>query len=354
MKPRFSTRDILLDEILSQPRTLRAILNRHREDEELLWPKGDSRQRKTYDLVLLTGMGTSYFALYPACIHLNERGVPAIMLETSELLHYHSDLVTDRVMVVLVSQSGETVEARKLLNKVGSRTFVVGVTNDPESHVAANSDLAIALCAGPESGPASKSYTASLAVLLLWAVALTSDLSSQQIEGVLAATEAMAGFLEGWEEPVNRLSKFLGEPAGVTLLGRGPSLASAQAGSLILKEVAKLQSEAMSAGQFRHGPLEIAAPGFAAFVFAPEGKTKHLNLRLARDIAEFGGKVILVSGDAGPRHDRIFDLALPALEELYAPIAEIVPLQLLARKMALDKGLQPGKFDKAGKVTRAE
>jgi glucosamine--fructose-6-phosphate aminotransferase (isomerizing) len=344
--------NVFLDEILSQPQILRATLNRYTGDETLLRPVRELVQRQC-DRILLTGMGSSYFALHPACIYLNERGVPAFMLETSELLHYHLGLVSEHMLVVLVSQSGETVEGVRLLDAIRGRAFVMSMTNDGASSIARHSDLSLPLLAGQEDGPASKSYTASLAVLLLCAMALTSGVDRQKTQGLYAAIDAMEDFLGQWEEHTARLSAFLTGSERVALLGRGPSLASAAAGSLILKEVAKLQGEALSAGQFRHGPLEVAAPGFAAFVFAMGGKTQELSLRLAHDVARFGGKAVII-GNATSQAERVFNLALPALDELCAPLTEIVPLQLLARRLALDKGLTPGRFERAGKVTREE
>jgi glucosamine--fructose-6-phosphate aminotransferase (isomerizing) len=298
-------------------------------------------------------MASSYFALHPACIHLNERGVPAFMLETSELLHYHRDLISGRTFVVLVSQSGETVEGVRLLDAIHGQAAVMSITNEEASSIARRSDLSLPLLAGREEGPASKSYTASLAVTLLWALTLTTGIDPQMVRGLRAAIDAMEGHLREWEEHTARLSAFLQDSERLALLARGPSLASAAAGALILKEVAKVQGEAMSAGQFRHGPLEIAGPGFAAVIFAMRGKTQELNLRLAHDVARFGGKAVVI-GDVALPEERVFHLALPTLDELYAPLAEIAPLQLLARRLALDKGLTPGRFERAGKVTRAE
>lgn len=344
--------DALLRETLSQPQILCAALDHYTGDETLLRSLRELA-RQEHDLLLLTGMGTSYFALYPACIYLNEHGVPAFMLETSELLHYHLGLVTERTLVVLVSQSGETVEGVRLLEAVGGKPLVLSVTNNEASTIACRSALSLPLLAGQEEGPASKSYTASLAVLLLCAMALSTGIERRIIQGLHAAIDAIEGYLREWEEHTARLFTFLQGSERLVLVARGPSLASAAAGSLILKEVARVPGEALSAGQFRHGPLEIAAPGFAAFVFAPQGKTQSLNLRLAHDIARFGGKVVLI-GDAALQEERVFHLALPVLDELCAPLAEIVPLQLLARQMALAQGLTPGRFEQAGKVTREE
>jgi len=346
--------DYFLEEILSQPRVLRATLDRYLEDESLLRSVSRVMEQGRYQLLLLTGMGSSYFALYPACIYLNEHGLSAIMVEASELLHYYKDLISDRALVVIASQSGETVEVKRLLGEVSGRTLIMSVTNDADNYLVRNSDLPLFLYAGQESGPASKTYTATVTVLFLLAMYLTSTMNKQRVEGLYAAVEAMESFLEGWTERIDGLVDFLGKADCLSLLGRGPSLASAMAGALILKEATKMRAEGMSAGQFRHGPLEVVTPGFAAVVFAMQGRTSDINLRLAHDIAEFGGKVVIIGSGEELQGERIFNLTLPLLDEFYSPLLEIVPIQLLSWRIATEKGLQPGRFDKAKKVTLYE
>jgi glucosamine--fructose-6-phosphate aminotransferase (isomerizing) len=185
-------------------------------------------------------------------------------------------------------------------------------------------------------------------------MALTSGRDTWKGQELVAAVEAMESFLERWEERTDSLTDFLGLVDCLSLLGRGPSVGSAMAGSLILKEAAKMHAEGISAGQFRHGPLEVASPGFGAVVFAQKGRTRDINLRIAQDIAKFGGKAVIVGSGEELQGERILNLRLPVLEELYSPLVEIVPIQLLSWRLAIEKGLQPGTFDKAGKVTLYE
>ncbi len=346
--------DYFLEEILSQPRVLRATLKRYLEDESLLRSVSKVGEQVGYDLALLTGMGSSYFALYPACIYLSEHGLSAIMIEASELLHYHRGLVSDRILVVIASQSGETIEVKKLVSEVGGRTFIMSVTNTVENYLAGNSDLPVFLHSGEERAPASKTHTATIAVVLLLAMCLTFTMERARIQRLYAAVDAMEAFLEHWEESIDALTDFLSEADCLSLLGRGPSLASAMSGALILKEAAKMRAEGTSGGQFRHGPLEVVSPGFAAVVFATDGRTRDINLRLAYDIAEFGGKVVIIGGGEELQGEGIFNLTLPPLDEFCSPLLEIVPIQLLSWRVAKEKGLQPGTFDKAKKVTLYE
>lgn len=344
--------DRFLKEILSQPQVLRSILDRYLNDEMLFQPMKDTIDKR--DIIIMTGMGSSQYAFYPACIYLNEHGLPSFVLEASELIYYYKDLITPRVLLWIASQSGETIEVKKLLDEVGDHSFSIGVTNDADGHVAKNCDLPLFLYAGSEEGPSSKTYTSTLLVNLISAMAITKGTSETIATELRGAVSAIDSFLERWEEKIDRLVKFLGVTESILILGRGPSMASAMTGALILKEVAKVHAEGISSGQFRHGPLELASPGFAAIMFASSGRTKSLNMRLARDIAEFGGKVVLIGGEEDTQLNGILTLSLPAQKELYAPLTEIVPIQLLARRLAIEKGLTPGEFERAGKVTRHE
>lgn len=344
--------DRFLEEILSQPQVLRTILDRYLNDERLFQPMRDAIEKR--NMILMTGMGSSQYAFYPACIYLNENGIPSFVCEASELLHYYRDLISPRVLLWIASQSGETIEVKKLLDEVVDRSFTIGITNDVDGYVAKHCNLPIFLYADGEEGPSSKTYTSTLMVNLISAMAITTGIDGEITNELGGAVHSIESFLERWDEEVDRMVEFLGEIHSIFLLGRGPSMASVMTGSLILKEVAKIHAEGLSSGQFRHGPLELASPGFVAIVFAPEGRTKSLSLLLARDIVQFGGKVILIGQGEDMPKNGVLTLSLPVQTELYAPFTEIVPIQLLSRRLAIEKGLRPGEFERAGKVTRHE
>lgn len=343
-----------LEEIFEQPRVVRTMIDRCLFDEPL-WDAIDRAMAQRHNgALVLTGMGSSYFALYPGCIYLNDQGVPSHMVETSELVHYCLRAVHSDDIVVIASQSGETIEVQRLLSLLKSRATIIGITNEQRGHLARNSDLSLLLHAGEERGPASKTYTAVVCVTLLMAMHLSSTMVAEQIQKLYQAVAAVEQFLGHWEGVVERTADFLKSTNHLWLLGRGPSVASALAGAVVLKEAAKIRAEGMSAGQFRHGPLEAVSPETATIIFGGEGRTKHLNLKLARDIATFGGKVVVIYNGNEQREDSIFEIELLPTDEFCSPLAEIVPIQLLAWEIAKRKGWQPGVFDKISKVTLEE
>ena len=107
----------------------------------------------------------------------------------------------------------------------------------------------------------------------------------------------------------------------------------------------------MHAADFRHGPLEIVANGFAALIFAGPGQTSGLNKELAREIVSYGGKVIWLDSTPDPE---IPTILFPETTELTRPLVEILPMQMLTLAMANRRGVEAGKFMHVSKITDRE
>jgi glucosamine--fructose-6-phosphate aminotransferase (isomerizing) len=162
-------------------------------------------------------------------------------------------------------------------------------------------------------------------------------------ERLLAEPEAMAEELLAW----------LGGREKMVLLGRGPARAAAEMGALMLKESAGIAAEALEAAQFRHGPLELAGPDLAAVVVATEPETSALDLRLAADLVASGAAVLVITaGEEAP--PGALGLRTGYLDRTLAPSVSIVPVQLLAWRLAVDSGRTPGVLSRASKVTTDE
>jgi glucosamine--fructose-6-phosphate aminotransferase (isomerizing) len=148
---------------------------------------------------------------------------------------------------------------------------------------------------------------------------------------------------------VSYLTKRLGGIQHLFLVGRGPSLATAGTGALIVKESDHFHAEGMSCAAFRHGPLEMLGSGMFVLVFAGEERTRELNVRLLQDILEQDGRAELVGEVA-------FEAAfqVPHLSPSLNPILEILPVQMVTLALAAQAGREPGRFELATKVTTIE
>jgi glutamine---fructose-6-phosphate transaminase (isomerizing) len=334
--------DRFVEEIVGQPEAVRraeAALTRQAD--------GLSRLRRAIDHpepVIFTGMGSSYDACYPAVTTLAGRGVACWMLDTAELLHFRMAALKRAGVLALVSQSGESAELVKLVERLpAERPLIAAVTNGSANTLARAADIALDTGAGEEHGPSTMTFAGALAVLDALVGDPPFERAALEMERLVAEPEATADRLCAWID---------GRPT-LALVGRGSARAAAEMGALTLKEAARFPAESLQAAQFRHGPLELAGPHLAVIVIATEPRTRDLELGLAGELAAAGAAVLVVSQD-GEAPDGCESVAVGPLDNGLAAAAATIPVQLLAWRLARSRGLTPGEFAIAGKVTTRE
>lgn len=337
-----------LYDILAQPRALAdtvALLSDSKPLRSLVARIRNGRFRS----VVLTGMGSSLQALHPLNNELIGLGLPAIMVETSELIHYEQRLFDPRTVFVAVSQSGRSAEIVRLLKVNRRQSPVIGVTNTGGSPLARNADAVVLTHAGTEASVSCKTYVTTLAALR-WVGDLISDRELRDSSRDLRqASHAVESYLLHWRDHVGGLANSLDEVRNLFLVGRGNSLAAVGTGALIIKESTHRAAEGLSSAGFRHGPFEMVGPGTFVLVFGGDRKTIKLNQKLLGDIHAHRGKGEMVS------HTSNFPpCALPAAPALIHPILEILPVQMMTLALAALTGREAGRFELASKITSRE
>jgi glucosamine--fructose-6-phosphate aminotransferase (isomerizing) len=307
--------------------------------------------------VVLTGMGASYDACYPLASELARRGRIAPMLDAAELLHFRRGMLGDDTVVVAVSQSGSSAEVVRLANELSERAVpFVAVTNGLDNPLARRATHVLDTRAGGETGPSSMTFAASLVVLSGIERALAGEDPAVGVHRVRSDAEETAIAIERLLADASlgdELVAWSDEREVIVLLGRGPARAAAEMGALTLKEAAGLQAESFETAQFRHGPVELAGPTLAAVIVATEPETVDLDTALARELAEAGGAVLVVTR-SGRAVEGTLGVGIGELDRGLAPAVSLVPVQLLARRLALLRGRLPGTYLRATKVTSRE
>ena len=310
--------------------------------------------------LLFTGMGSSYFACYAPVTHLAASGILAAQVDSAELLHFRRPALGPETLLVAVSQSGESAEVIRLLRalaQAGRSPFVASVTNGLGNSVARLADVAFDTRAGEESGPSTMTFAAALVVLSALGRALAGEEpmaaavgSAEHAERAAVAAESL---LQDAGERAELYRRWLGSRAMLATLGRGAARAAAEMGALGLKEAARFPAESLESAQFRHGPLELAGPELAVAIIATEEPTRDLDLGLADELVAAGASVLVATSDgSGPCDaERV---AVGEIDRTLAPAVAIIPLQLLAWKLAVERGRVPGSFTIASKVTTRE
>lgn len=356
------SRDTFLSEILEQPQALRQAANALSQQLDafsLEEPTG-LRDRP----LLLTGMGSSFHACLAAASALGRRGVLAVTANTAELVHFRWKAAANAGVVVLISQSGRSVEVIRLAEKLGSlasRPRLIAITNGTDNPLASMVDICLDTAAGEEVGPSTKSYAATFVPLAALVETRARTRARQPVAAVLArvaeaaheTADAAQRLLQTPDALAEDLFGWLDHRRTVTILGRGVARGPAETSALVLKEAARFAAEALDTADFRHGPLELAGPDLAVVLLSLEERTRHLDGRLAAEMAHHDAAVLVVANAPGTV-DGVRDITIGRLDPLLACAAAVIPAQLLAWRQALAKGRHPGEFRLASKVTTRE
>jgi glucosamine--fructose-6-phosphate aminotransferase (isomerizing) len=349
--------DPFLTEIAAQPDAIRRAAAAMVEQREVL---DRIREAGTMARTLVfTGMGSSYDACYPVVNDLAGRGVPSLLVDSAELLHFRRPILNAQTLVVIVSQSGESAEIVRLATEISRqrmRPFVVSITNGLANDLARRADIRLDTWAGVETGPSTKTFAAAMTTLAGLARLLAGDGVDTAIDRIRTAAEgaalAVERLLDDPETYAAELAEHLTGREVMVVLGRGPARAAAEMGALILKE-SGVMAESLESAMFRHGPLELAGPEMSAIVMATEPETRRLDLALAADLVQAGASVLVISPD-GEQPKGTHAVATGYLDRALVSAVAIVPVQLLAWKLAAEAGRTPGAYTRASKITTRE
>jgi glutamine---fructose-6-phosphate transaminase (isomerizing) len=292
--------------------------------------------------VVITGIGASWHAGMAMQAELLAAGIPALLIDASELLHCAE--VPQGSAVVLLSRSGKSTEIVQLVQKCRARSAsVIAITNEADSPLAQGSDIVLNTSTDFDHAVSVTTYSAIvLAGALLALEAAGRSAYPVQAELMLSLSSAAAA-IPRWCEVIER-SGWLGEGDEPTyFIARGASLASCHEARLLWEEAAKKPATALTAGGFRHGPQEIVRKGLRVGIWIDAQHMRAQDLNLARDLKKLGASVLLI----GQRlEDAAGDcvLCLPAIPARWQSLIDIIPIQIAVERLASLRGEDPDSF----------
>lgn len=306
-------------------------------------------RRRKFRRVVLTGMGSSFHSLHELHLVLIAARIDAVMIETSELVHYMTNWCASSSLIVAVSQSGKSAEIVRLLGINRGRAPIIAVTNEGSSPLAAAADALLLTYAGSEVSVSCKTYVASLAALHCLGAIFRGRSVAASRRIIRTTAQATAAYLNGWQAHVDQLESTLLHKRQLSLVGRGISLSAVGTGALIIKEADRFPAEGMSSAAFRHGPLEMVGPHTLTFVFRGCARTEKLNLRLLESIRQAGGEAVMIGAGSALK-----SCAIERRSDVVSSVLEILPIQMVTLALATLSGREPGQFHHATKVTATE
>ncbi|MEN9405986.1 MAG: glutamine--fructose-6-phosphate aminotransferase [Bacillota bacterium] len=346
----------MLKEIIEQPRAIRDTLRGRIMHGQVDLSQELSLNPSNINKVQFVACGTAYHAgLIGKYLFEELLRIPAECLLASEY-RYSSPLVTDQTLVIGVSQSGETADtlgAMRLAKSLGAQTLAI--TNVMGSSIVREVDHLLPTWAGPEIAVAStKAYTSQLAVLYLLAghfalaqkdtTKLPASLKNlvTSLEAVPAQMEFILQHRHWWED----LGQELASEQDLFFLGRGLDYLVALEGSLKLKEISYIHSEAYASGELKHGTLALIEEGTVVIGLLTQPNLYDKTLSNIRETQARGSRTIgLIGHDLDEEKANTFEktFSLPNVDPLVRPLLLSLPLQLIAYYTGIARGFDVDK-----------
>ena len=274
-------------------------------------------------------------------------------VELAHEFRYRDPVVTEKTLVVAISQSGETMDTLMAVRHAREQgAKVIALCNTRGSTIPRESDAALYLHVGPEIAVAStKAYLGQIVasyLLGLFLAQVRGNLYSDEIAALMADLEAIPAqiqeVLDGSSQ-IEQLARDMKDVTSVLFLGRHVGYPTAMEGALKLKEIAYIHAEGFAAGELKHGPIALVEEGQPVFVIVPSPNGRHsLHSKVVSNIQEVRARgartlVIAEEGDDAvlPYADEV--IRVPATRTLFAALLTVIPLQIFSCELATAKGL---------------
>ena len=340
----------MLKEINEQPAAITATVSPRVEDglPDLRIPELTDERLRSIGTVHLVACGTAMHAgmVGKAAIETLAR-VPAEVDIASEF-RYRDPILNKDDLVIIISQSGETSDTLAALKLAKSRGVpVLAIVNVVGSSIARAADYILYTYAGPEIAVAStKAYVVQMCVLYLFALRLAyargklEEAETKRLTAeLLRAGEVIKPRLDDCEQIKYLASRFVNTQS-CFFIGRGFDYALSLEGSLKLKEISYVHSDAYAAGELKHGTISLITDGVPVIALATQKQVYEKTISNAKETKSRGARVILFTTKDAVVPEGVADyiVRLDEYEDLLMPLQLIVPLQLFAYYMAVLRG----------------
>ena len=343
--------DFMLKEIHEQPKAVRDTLaGKIALGKEITLDnvKFTKEELENFDKVYIVACGTAYHAGVVGKTVIEKLAKIHVEIDVASEFRYRDPLITDRTLIIVVSQSGETADTLAVLRdgqRQGAR--VLAITNVVGSSVSREADDVIYTLAGPEIAVAStKAYVTQLAafyILGLYFGRLKETISVEEAEAIKAEMLTIPEKIEIALEMKEELQKYADKHYNhrdIYFLGRGLDYAVAMEGSLKLKEISYIHCDAYAGGELKHGPIALIDKGTAVITLLTQEALKDKMVSNVREVSTRGGNIFAVVNEGDTTTKDVVDslVYIPKTIDLLTPMISVVPLQLISYYVAKQKG----------------
>ena len=346
--------DYMLKEIFEQPTAIRETIgSRLKLGENCSFDDIEISKEylKSINKIFIVACGTAMHAGLMGKSIIEKLCRIPVEVDIASEFRYRNPIIDEKTLCIFVSQSGETADtlaALRLSKLHGARTLAI--SNVIGSTITREADYTIYTHAGPEIAVAStKAYTSQvclIAMLGIYFAELLGSYSKDELEklkaDILDLPSKIEAVLDNCEEIKTFASKVYTQK-DMFFLGRGTDYNVALEGSLKLKEISYIHSEAYAAGELKHGPIALIENGVTVIGIITNKELVEKTISNMQEVITRGAKTLIITNQILPNNNFGYVINIPETNELISPILSVIPLQLLSYYISKNKGLDVDK-----------
>jgi len=340
----------MMKEMCEEPKVVRDTVNPRIKDGNIVLDniRITAEDLKNIRKIFIVACGTAYHAGVVGKYIIEKLARIPVEVDVASEFRYRDPLISDKDLVIIISQSGETIDtlfALRESKKKGAR--VLSIVNVVGSSIARESDDVLYTWAGPEIAVAStKAYNTQLSALYLIALdfayklgRIYRDYYSKVIEELKAVPREIEKVLAN-RDIIQKFASQHYNAKSIFFIGRGLDYALSMEGSLKLKEISYIHSEAYAGGELKHGTIALIEEGTLVVCPVTQDNLVEKMISNIREVKARGAVVLAIAKESNKQVCKVADVVvtIPDVDSFIAPIVAVTPLQLFAYYMALQKG----------------
>ncbi|MFD2513933.1 glutamine--fructose-6-phosphate transaminase (isomerizing) [Pontibacter locisalis] len=342
----------MLKEIYEQPRSILDSMRGRMIAESGHLMMGGVREYENKfvnaDRIIIVACGTSWHAGLVAEYLIEDLARIPVEVEYASEFRYRNPIITEKDIVIAISQSGETADTLAAIELAKSKgATIFGICNVVGSSIARATDAGAYTHAGPEIGVAStKAFTAQVTVLTIIAMIIGSKrgtLETTRVRQLIAELESIPAKVEEalkLNDQIVEISKKFKDATNFLYLGRGYNFPVALEGALKLKEISYIHAEGYPAAEMKHGPIALIDEQMPVVVIATKDSSYEKIVSNVQEVKARKGKVIAIVTEGDTTIPSMADhvIEIPETSEHLMPLLSVIPLQLLSYHIAVMRG----------------
>ena len=345
----------MMKEIHEQPKAVKDTLGAYIHDNSIDFSAAglDFDKVKDVSQIVISACGSAYHVGMVAQYVIEKLARIPVRVELASEFRYRDPILNKNDLVVAISQSGETADTLAAVREAkGQGCFTLGIVNVVGSSIAREADGVIYTMAGPEIAVATtKAYSAQLVVIYLLALEMglkKGTLDKDEYERLINELNTLPQKMERVLEDKERIQWFTSKFSNVKdafFIGRGIDYAISMEGSLKMKEISYVHSEAYAAGELKHGTISLIEDGTLVIGILTQSNLYEKTRSNLVEVKSRGGYLMGITNAGNYSIEDLVDFTIyiPKTEDIFAESLAIIPLQLMGYYMSVAKGLDVDK-----------